>query len=330
MRRVLVLDPAYSQALSVSRALREAGSTVYGGVIEGALPARYRGGYDRIVRVGTDCRLEDYDQVVPTSSGSMEYLWDQLGDITLGSIHSPQSNREIGQKADFLELAARHGVPVPRTYPRYEDIPESSGEVFYKPAVEGYYGAREWAASKAAVPARYRGGEYIFQDYVNSPGTYGFGFLAEDGVVLAECQHFEALSYPPRGGSAAVITGSEVERVSELSHGLLQAIGYSGWGLLEFKYCPARHDYLLMELNPKLWASIEFSLREEPKFSKQLLGLEVARRPCAGLVWPDRLLSSGLVAGIAALLKYRHLEKVWEPGIGRAFIKGMIPGALRP
>jgi hypothetical protein len=70
--------------------------------------------------------------------------------------------------------------------------------------------------------------------------------------------HHEILSTPVHGGSAVAVEAYESTRVQELARRLIADFG---WGLVEFKPCVRRGDFVLMEVNAKFWASIEFTLR---------------------------------------------------------------------
>src|SRR5690606_3951178 len=118
----------------------------------------------------------------------------------------------------------------------------------------------------SCLPAFVRSGEYLFQESIMGEGTNGFAFLAQKGEVLVSAQHHELLSMPRDGGSAVLIRRIAEPRVDELSRRLLAHLRYDGWGLVEYKYCPRRRDYVLMEINAKFWASLDFSMRMEPGF----------------------------------------------------------------
>jgi predicted ATP-grasp superfamily ATP-dependent carboligase len=86
----------------------------------------------------------------------------------------------------------------------------------------------------------------------------------------------------------------EDPRLTAAAGRLIHASDYSGWGLVEFKRCLRRDTYVLMEINPKFWASIELVLRTQPAFAKLLLGLSVPAERITKLWWPGRLAMMGI------------------------------------
>jgi hypothetical protein len=123
--------------------------------------------------------------------------------------------------------------------------------------------------------------------------------------VVASSLHHEMFSCPHFGGSAVTTELYESARVEELAKRLIAEFQYSGWGLVEFKPCHHRQDFVLMELNAKFWASLEFTLRTRPLFARLLFGIESEGEAIRRMIWPARLLRTGLArcpAGLARSL----------------------------
>jgi hypothetical protein len=249
-------------------------------------------------------------------------------EVVIGDVHFLQDNLKWYDKSWTLQRAREVGFPVPTTWERYEDIPSGDIEIFFKPRSEGDKGTRSWVSGKRRIPAYARGSRYLFQERIRSQGTYGFGFLASEGRTIASHQHFERFSMPKDGGSAAVIMSAHEERLEELCSRLIGAALYNGWGLIEAKWCPNRSDFVLMELNAKLWASLEFAFRREPAFLRSLFHFEAPRETLDGLVWPSRLIRSGarnLLAATPALVRY---QRAYDPVTTRELVRSVTPNWL--
>ena len=83
----------------------------------------------------------------------------------------------------------------------------------------------------------------------------------------------------------------------------MKNLKYSGWGLIEFKYCPKRKDYVFMEVNAKFWASIEFTLINNPAFFFKLFGIQYEiKKPVNCIIFLDRLAHYGIIDFIVLLL----------------------------
>ncbi|KAA0918899.1 hypothetical protein [Dietzia sp. ANT_WB102] len=178
----------------------------------------------------------------------------------------------MGDKREILALAESVGVPVPAQYTRDE---LSSGlvafPVFYKEQHEQGGGRRGVARKVADIPTN--GDDLLIEEFIETQGTYGLGFFARDGVICSSVAHFERLSSPNTGGSAVVLERFSDPRLEELTAKLLSKISYSGWGLAEFKRSAKDDDYVLMEINGKLWASSEYSWLASPDLLQTCFGL---------------------------------------------------------
>jgi len=191
-------------------------------------------------------------------------------------------------KLTMLDFVNREtGIATPRTW--FDQTSISQYPIFHKPAKEGGSGPRGIATDATRLP----GPEHhlLYQEVIDHPHTFGVGFVAHEGRMLAKTMHRELLSTPLVGGSAVILETHQDDRLAELSADLVHKLRYSGWGLIEFKFCPRRRDYVFMELNAKFWASIEFSFRNEPALFRLLFGLEIPERACRRAVFIDRYLA---------------------------------------
>src|SRR5690606_6581935 len=164
-----------------------------------------------------------------------------IGDIRLNHIKMAQRNLLVFDKIAFLEHCRNHNLPVPKQFD-YKELTESSFPIFFKEKCEKGGGVRGRADSfndLVKVPKE----DLIFQELVDSPGTYGVAFLAKEGKMITSFSHYEIESYPVSGGSATVIKKIQDSRLVELTEKFIATFGYEGWGLAEYKYCPKRKDY---------------------------------------------------------------------------------------
>jgi len=107
--------------------------------------------------------------------------------------------------------------------------------------------------------------EVLVQEHVGGSTTYACGALFLDGEVRTLFEHEERRSIPRHGGSgtrARIFRDPELETASIR---LLRALDWEGVALVEFK---RRGDgsYVLMEINPKLWASYALASQSGYRF----------------------------------------------------------------
>jgi hypothetical protein len=329
----MVLDyfihsPMEDQSLAISGLLRKyfPNVDIVGVIMDGEVFRGSGGCYSRIITAAENDILEPEGVQIPSAAISTKNMLEQ-GDVTLGSITMTQAALRVFDKPWMIAKAAEAGVPVPETWQRAEKL--ATYPLFYKPRYEHGSGMRGIARTSQEVPKQW-GDNLIFQELIDTPGTYGVGFLASKGRLLTTYTHFERESIPKEGGSAVIIERFEDERLLEYTRLLVQSLDYSGWGLAEYKYCGRRDDYVFMEINAKFWASCEFAFINEPLFLKLLFNIESREKPVQRMVFLDR----AFARGIPFILKnYVLLCKVSKlrlyPGWVRRIAAELVPNRFR-
>lgn len=281
-RSIYILSPAADQAHALALALKGAGTEIIGVVMPGEPRPFTKGPYDRITSLAS-IDLDGNATVVPTGGLSTAMMLERAA-VVLGDVTLTQSSLKFFDKAWSFDIAREAGVPVPKTWLNPEEITEFP--VFYKPAREGH-GTRGVATSRDKLPA-VGSEELVYQELIQTPGTYGVAFIADAGDMTAWCSHFESISYPASGGSAVHLELINNEKLLSHTRAILRTSSYSGWGLAEFKLNNTKDDFVFMEVNAKFWASLEFTLRNNPNFMRRLFGRDYQKKAAANLVFPHR------------------------------------------
>ena len=95
----------------------------------------------------------------------------------------------------------------------------------------------------------------LVQECINPKGsTYGCGLFLNDNDVELLFSHEELRSVPRHGGSGTHLRIIRNPHLEAKSIQLLQEIGWNGIALVEYKR-RADGTFVLMEINPKFWAS---------------------------------------------------------------------------
>jgi hypothetical protein len=325
---ILLLSPGRSQARAIANWIKRTGKhfRIVGGNLVGLPRSRARQPFQYTVDVSTFSDLDGYEFIIPAGSKCTSFLVANRGGFRVGKVFFAAENLRVYDKVWLYDFSQSLGVSVPDTWNDFDSIPDNGCALFYKPRREGTGGPRRPTKNKNALPFYVRNSNFLFQEYVPGREVYGFGFIAKGGEPIVTCQHLEIASLPLHGGSAVAVYALDNQRIEELSCKLLRALDYEGWGLVEFMYCHRRKDFVLMEINAKWWASLEFALRREPAFGRLLFGIDGVRENLPGLFWPDRYLSSlggNLSIGIMASKKLP-----WAQSIARPLCKQMIAGVI--
>ncbi|SDQ23043.1 carboxylate--amine ligase [Natronobacterium texcoconense] len=114
-------------------------------------------------------------------------------------------------------------------------------------------------------------GEVLVQEYVDGSGsTHACGLLCVDGEVALTMTHEELRSVPRHGGSGTHLRLEPDAAVATAARRLLEEVGWHGVALVEFK---RRTDGtpVLMEINPKFWASYALASEFGYRFASTLV-----------------------------------------------------------
>jgi len=265
-------------------------------------------------------RIEDLEikdkLLIPTGARSTQYFLERQ-DTRIGAVTLTTNALKVYDKPWILDQATSCSIPVPKTWLTVNEI--EAFPVFYKQRHEEGGGTRGLAKAIEDIPIDNRQ-NLIFQEYIDSPGTYGVGFLAEKGEIIAISTHFEELSLPITGGSAVTITPFNDDRLERYSREIIRKLNYSGWGLVEFKYCPNRQNFVFMEVNAKLWASCQLAFDTEPKFSELLFDIKQPAITRERILFLNRYLRNGFKFCLANK-KFLYSSKIT---IYRGFLKSLV------
>ena len=119
--------------------------------------------------------------------------------------------------------------------------------------------------------------DVIVQECIPGGRTYACGLLYDDGAPELLFSHEELRSVPREGGSGTRVRIFRDPRIETAAIRLLDSLDWHGPALVEFKRRPDG-SYVLMEINPKLWASYALASQTGYRFvstcAARALGLE--------------------------------------------------------
>lgn len=102
--------------------------------------------------------------------------------------------------------------------------------------------------------------EYIVQEYI--PGENGFGYFGffQEGCERGYFMHERLMQFPKQGGPSVLARSIRDTRVRELGKTLLESLRWHGVAMVEFKRSDRDGEFYLMEINPKLWGSLDLAI----------------------------------------------------------------------
>ena len=293
MTTILLTDPEQRASLAAARALGRHGWRVLTiGASRGlagasravsthvdALPSEISSASRYVEIVRDVVQREKVDVVVPVTDAASRALLGE--EVAIGArIAGPTAAAyaRASDKEALLETARACGIRVPRQHvlaSRAEGAPalaSISGAVVVKPAksvvtVNGRstgLSVRFVAEPSALAAALSAYPDEAFPLLIQER-TFGDGvgiFLLRDaGVTALTFAHRRLREKPPAGGVSTYREAiAPPPMLVGLCERLLDALGYAGPAMIEFKQDARTGEYVLMEINARLWGSLQLAI----------------------------------------------------------------------
>jgi predicted ATP-grasp superfamily ATP-dependent carboligase len=184
-------------------------------------------------------------------------------------------------KVTTLRIANKIGIPLPKTsFARNADEIEIPAEfpLIVKPSRGS--GSRGMSVvgnveelKRAVAEISKRGLVAIIQEKIPVEGAgYGvsvlFNFESKPRAVFV---HKRLREYPVKGGPSTLRISVKYPELAETGVSLMKEIGWIGAGMVEFKIDPRDGVPKLMEINPRLWGSLQLSISSGIDFPELLV-----------------------------------------------------------
>lgn len=185
----------------------------------------------------------------------------------------------VQDRKRLFEIAREAGVGVPETRPltewddwnreaviksRYTIVVSDEADGAAYPTVR-YHDPGEAPDTETVI--REMGHEPLVQEYMSDPAEYGFFALFDHGTPVVTFQHRQLRAYKYSGGPSAFRESVDIPELEDAGLRLLEQLDWHGLAMVEFK----RHDgeFQLMEINPRFWSSLPFSVAAGADFPYQ-------------------------------------------------------------
>ncbi len=222
----------------------------------------------------SDCVLDivkhrNYDVLLPIGFASVSQISkikDKLDRYVKVPIADAGSIRIAGNKNQTFHFAEKIGIPTPKTfYPKdVEEVYDISKNIEYPVVVKGseesgYVGYANSPEELVAGYTKIHKYSPIIQEYISGDG-YGFFALYNHGEPRAIFMHKRLREYPVTGGPSTFAESVYDPRLKELGLKLLDSLNWHGVAMVEFKKDAKKGEFVLMEINPKFWGSLELAI----------------------------------------------------------------------
>ena len=108
-------------------------------------------------------------------------------------------------------------------------------------------------------------GNFLLQQYVRGVG-YGVSLLFNQGQLRAKFTHKRLRERFRAGGMSTLRTGVVNPVLEEYAERLLEAVGFHGVAMVEFKHDDKSGETWLLEVNPRFWGSLSLAIQSGVDF----------------------------------------------------------------
>jgi predicted ATP-grasp superfamily ATP-dependent carboligase len=222
---------------------------------------------DRILEI---LATGDYDFFIPV--GLQSYLAsarkrDEIARLSRCLLPSVEGMRIAANKDLTMTFARDIGIPIPKTvvlkdasdlnlvpdFPVVIKSSDSAGRCVR------YCNNRQELEDNFSKLLRTSKTRVIAQEYVQGFGC-GFYGIYKNGVLLDFFLHRRLIEFPLTGGPSAVAESYFDQGLFENGKKLADALRWNGPIMVEFKKNPKSGRIFLIEVNPKLWGSLDLTI----------------------------------------------------------------------
>ena len=186
-----------------------------------------------------------------------EYLKNHDPDNFLFSLPNESTFKLVRDKFDLMQFCLENNFPHPNTYKNLEELNKlgSKHPLISKPSVgEGAKGILRFTKEEAMIDYFK---ERVVQDEIEqSQGVIGVFLNCTQGEIRGHYCHQRQRTFPLKGGVTVLSEIVDSDRCLEISKNIVSKLQWDGLIMLEFLFDKNRQDYLLLEINPRLWGSL--------------------------------------------------------------------------
>ncbi len=225
-----------------------------------------------------------YQYLLPVGGWTTRALVSNRSELTPDvDVVLPDSGamRTAQRKVETYRLAKCLGVPTPETAQvsnaadERRMVDECGFPLVIKPPIESApkyvkyaHEADELRRKVATYRSRYDD-DPIVQEYISGEGC-GYFALYLDGNCVGSYSHTRIREYPPSGGISACAESEPTAELGTIGKGVLDSLDWNGPAMVEFKR-GADGTPNLIEINPKLWGSLDLGIASGLDFPTALL-----------------------------------------------------------
>lgn len=211
------------------------------------------------------------DFFIPVINDSLSKFWKNKDKFknTLNYLGDFSSYQILNDKFQLHDLAVKLNILVPE---KYEDLNSAKIPFVIKPNNLSSAKGVVYIKKESDIPDSINIESTVIQQYVNGKGM-GYSFYCRNGLITDGYGHKRLAEYPVSGGSSTYRTGYQDARMVEVSSRIVKHLNYTGFAMFEFLLTD-NNDLYLLEVNPRIWGSINQGLVNGTNYFKEIFGAQ--------------------------------------------------------
>ncbi len=200
---------------------------------------------------------------------------------TLDYMGSYESYKMLDNKATLTDLAQSLAIITPKTFKTPAEI---TLPCVSKPTNLSSASGVRYIMDQRSLDEVKRSSQWdknlIIQEYV-AGRSVGLSTFCNQGNVIISYSHKRLAEYPVTGGSSVYRENFTHDQMSRVVESLVHHTNWSGFAMFEFKI-KADNIPVLIEVNPRIWGSINQGLINGVNYFESLLGQPERTIPSSG------------------------------------------------
>ena len=157
----------------------------------------------------------------------------------------------------------------------------------------------------------------IAQEYITGFGC-GFYAVYDKGEMVAYYMHRRITEFPITGGPSAVAESYFDPKLYEYGKRICEQLEWNGPIMIEFKHDTLKKDYTIIEINPKLWGSLDLTIEAGVNIPELLIKVALGEKtnPDAGYediryrwLFPDEFWALLSDLSLKNMIGFFHMDK---------------------
>ena len=259
------------------------------------IPAAQEGADDFAESLITLLKEHTYDMVLPfgnDANHAVNRAQDEIRKYTKVLTPSKQAHEIAYDKEATFDHCKKVGIDCPATFSDYNeaDLLAIANDLKYPAVIKARSGSGVKSGLRYANNQRELLEKYheisqliiennregyanpIIQEFI--PGyVHDACVLFENGKALVVLTQIRHLMYPIYGGVGAINYTTHNKELADVAVRLIESLDWTGPAEVEFKYDERDGKYKLIEINPKLWGTLDLSIQSGVSFPKLIRDL---------------------------------------------------------